>query len=93
MGDHAPAVAKASIRDFLQRKVLKDRTLRDDESFWETRAVDSLGIMQLIHFLETRFGISIPGRDMTSETFRSIDSVHAYVMRRIGEGTRRGSQR
>ena len=73
---------KALIRDFVLTKLVASGTLRDDESFWETRAIDSLGIVRLIHFLEKTFGIEIPGRDVTTQTFYSIDLVHAYVERR-----------
>ena len=74
---------KAKIRDFILMKLVATGTLRDDESFWDTRAVDSLGIVRLIHFLESTFGIKIPGRDVTTQTFYSIDSVHDYVVRRL----------
>lgn len=70
---------KDKIRDFILTKLVATGTLRDDESFWDTRAVDSLGIVRLIHFLESTFEIKIPGRDVTTQTFASIDSVHAYV--------------
>lgn len=73
---------KAKIRDFILTKLVATGTLRDDESFWETRAVDSLGIVRLIHFLESTFALKIPGRDVTTQTFCSIDSVHDYVARR-----------
>ena len=76
--------AKANIRRFLLNEIVKIGTLRDDESFWETRAIDSLGILQLIHYLESTFGINVPGRDVTSKTFHSIDSVYDYVAKRMG---------
>ncbi len=75
--------AKAVIREFLLTKVLKGGALRDDESFWETRAIDSLGILRLIAFLEDTFKIKVPGRDVTAETFSSIDSVHRYLAGRL----------
>lgn len=74
---------KAKIRDFVLTKLVAPGTLRDDESFWDTRAVDSLGIVRLIHFLESAFGFKVPGRDVTTQTFASIDAVHAYVVRRL----------
>lgn len=81
----APPDAKARIRAFLEAKLLHGAALRDDESFWETRVVDSLGILQLIAFLESEFGLKTPGRDVSSRTFFSIDSVHAYVVRRLDD--------
>ncbi len=78
---------KSRIRAFVLTKLVATGTLRDDESFWDTRAVDSLGIVRLIHFLESEFGLKIPGRDVTTQTFASIDAVHAYVERRLASPT------
>ncbi len=78
-----PMDAKAAIREFVLTKLVAEGTLRDDESFWETRAVDSLGIVRLIHFLEKTFAIKVPGRDVTTQTFSSIDGVHAYLLSRL----------
>ena len=78
-----PPDAKAAIRDYVLGKLVAEGTLRDDESFWETRAVDSLGIVRLVHFLQKTFGIEIPGRDVTTVAFASIDAVHAYVAAKL----------
>jgi len=78
--------AKAAIREFVLGKLVAEGTLRDDESFWDSRAVDSLGIVRLIQFLEKTFAVKIPGRDVTTLTFYSIDSVHAYVESRLKAG-------
>lgn len=79
--------AKALIREFVLTKLVAQGTLRDDESFWDTRAVDSIGIVRLIHFLEKTFSIKVPGKDVTTHTFASIDGVHAYVASRLAPPT------
>lgn len=78
--------AKAQIRDFLIRRVMKGAALSDDELFWDTRAIDSLGIIELITFLEGAFGLKIPGRDVNSTTFGSVNAVADYIARRRSEG-------
>ena len=73
---------KARIRAFLRANVLK-APVRDDESFWETGAIDSLGILQVVLFLESEFQIRVPGKEINSKSFESIDAVAAYVAKRV----------
>lgn len=41
--------------------------------------IDSLGIMQLINFIEDEAGIKIPQEDMTLENFMTIEDMVAYI--------------
>jgi acyl carrier protein len=44
--------------------------------------IDSLGITELISFLEGRYGIKIDDDDIDAENFRSIDSIVAFVQQK-----------
>lgn len=68
--------------------LLKGRTLADEESFWETGAIDSLELLQLVHCLEMEFGFKIPERDVSPEIFSSIAAIARYLDRRLGAGAR-----
>ena len=46
--------------------------------------VDSLGVARLVGFVEVTLGVSIPPEDVTIENFRSIDTLAAYLRRRLG---------
>jgi acyl carrier protein len=46
--------------------------------------LDSLGLVQLLEFLEERFGVAVDGDDIVDENFSSLASVAAFV-----EGKRR----
>ena len=72
---------KSRIRAYLKKQVLKV-PVEDHESFWETGAIDSLGILQVVLFLESEFGIKVPGKEINSKSFESIDAVAAYVVKR-----------
>jgi acyl carrier protein len=41
--------------------------------------IDSLGITELISFLEGRYAIKVDDDDIDAENFRSIDSIAAFV--------------
>jgi acyl carrier protein len=58
--------------------VVHDRDLLADE------IIDSLGIMELISFLEKQYGIKVDDDDIEPENFRSVDSIVEFVERKRG---------
>jgi acyl carrier protein len=44
--------------------------------------VDSHGVMELVGFLEERYGISIADDDLTPENFQSLVRIEEYVARK-----------
>jgi acyl carrier protein len=44
--------------------------------------VDSHGVMELVGFLEARYGISVDDADLTPENFESVASIEAFVGRK-----------
>jgi acyl carrier protein len=57
--------------------------LVDDASFFDTGIVDSTGILELIMFLENRYGIKIGAEEMVPENLDSINRVVAFVTRKV----------
>jgi acyl carrier protein len=58
--------------------------LEDATSFLELGIVYSMGILELINFLESDFGLVIHEEDLVPENFDSIDQVLAFVARKGG---------
>ena len=44
--------------------------------------VDSNGVMELVGFLEQRYGISVDDADLTPENFENVASIEAFVGRK-----------
>jgi len=53
----------------------------DDASFLEEGIVDSMGIMELVMFVEENFGVTVDDEDLTPDNFDSVDRVAAYIRR------------
>jgi acyl carrier protein len=47
-----------------------------------TAVIDSLGILQLVMFVEQRFAVHIPDEDVLVENFRSIAALTDYLEKR-----------
>jgi len=73
------------IRHFLvENFVLSDQLeqLGFDESFLENGIVDSTGILELVFFVEDRFGIQIDTSEVLPENFDSINCLASYIRRK-----------
>ena len=57
--------------------------LGDEDDLIDTGVVDSLGIFQLIAFLEERFGIKIGDEEITPENFGTIAAIDRLVAARM----------
>ena len=61
-----------------------NRTLSDDESLLDSGVIDSLGILDLVAFLESEFRVIVNDDEMDTENFRSIASLAELVDRKSG---------
>ena len=51
----------------------------------EEEIIDSLGIFQLVGFLEDQFGLVIDPEDVTIENFTTMASIEAFVLAKQAE--------
>jgi acyl carrier protein len=69
------------LREFIRSALLVD-DLGDDDSFLETGAVDSLGIVQLMGFVEAELGVPVTEEDLVPANFDSVAKLDAFVQRK-----------
>lgn len=76
---------KATIREFITTNfyVPADVTLGDDESLLDTGLVDSTGMLEVLSFLEERFGIAVADTEMVPDNLGSIANLTGYVGRKL----------
>jgi acyl carrier protein len=61
--------------------------LKDDDRLLERGIMDSMGVLELIAFLETEFGVSVGDDDVTEENLGTLASIDHYVASRRGNGS------
>ena len=54
----------------------------DDASFLEEGIVDSMGIMELVMFVEETFGITVDDEELVPDNFDSVSKLANYIRRR-----------
>lgn len=77
------------VRQFLADNFILDNGGADlgaDESLTQAGVLDSMGVLELIMFVEARFGVSIPDEDTLPENLDSVARIVAYVGRRLAQG-------
>jgi acyl carrier protein len=68
-----------SIREYIRDQLIAtEESLRDDTSLWGG-VIDSVALVQLVAFIEERFGVQIGGEDLTSAHFGTISDIAALV--------------
>lgn len=58
--------------------------LRDTDSFLEEGIVDSTGVLELVMFVEEKFGIEVDDEDIVPENFDSVEQLAHYVRQKTG---------
>ena len=77
-----------AIRDFIVNN-LKFRGSPDELTgsypLIDREAIDSMGIFQLVGFLEDEFGVEVGDEDLVVDNFASIDAINQLVQRKRGQ--------
>jgi acyl carrier protein len=73
---------KQELRSFIGETFLElrpDVELADDDGFLALGVIDSLGLLELVEEIRSRYGIDVEDVDITEQNFGSIAALAAYV--------------
>jgi len=60
--------------------------LAGDASLTQHGVLDSMGVLELILFLEQRYGLQVPDEEALPENLDSVDRIVRYAQRRLAAG-------
>jgi len=78
---------EAPIREFIASNLLYSKdgfTYADEASLLREGIIDSLGVVELVAFLQTRFGLKVEQNEVRPENFDSVAKLSAFVRRKQG---------
>lgn len=77
------------VREFLEGNVVhqSDAAISADESLLDSGILDSASILELVAFLESRFGIVIPDEELLPQNFETINAIVELVETKGGTGS------
>lgn len=79
------SIAEAAIVEHVRALAQRDDlTIGRDTALLELGLLDSINLVGLIQFVEDRFGLRIPDRDIGADLFASPGTLADYVDKRLG---------
>jgi methoxymalonate biosynthesis acyl carrier protein len=76
--------ATIEIRRWLQENVTGSREVSDDHPLIENGVLTSLQTVELVMFMEDRFGVLIEDEELNEENFGSIRAIAGLVASKTG---------
>jgi acyl carrier protein len=72
---------KAVLTDYIKKEIMhgKNVEVKPDDDLLQQGILDSLGILQLVAFIEQQFGIQVPDEGVVFENFFSVNALAAYL--------------
>jgi len=73
---------EALIRTYIAENILFSSNgypYEDDASFLEEGIVDSMGIMELVAFVDDNFGITVEDQELVPDNFDSVSRLAGYI--------------
>src|SRR5262245_35779080 len=61
----------------------EDNSIGDEDSFLETGVIDSMGVMELVAFIQSEFGVEVEQREIVVENFDSVRKLSDFVRRKL----------
>jgi acyl carrier protein len=78
----------AEVEQFILSELTQGRGINQidpNENLLSKGIIDSHGVMELVGFLEERFGITVGDEDLSPENFESVANIDAFVARKNGQ--------
>lgn len=73
------------IKEFIEVNFKSSSEVGLDTDLFKTRVVDSIGIVELVKFLEIEFNVKIPFETVSIEDLKSINCMIQFIKRKTNE--------
>ncbi|MDD4957265.1 MAG: acyl carrier protein [Candidatus Omnitrophica bacterium] len=80
---------RESIRDFITRNYLGSpglgiKRISDDDSFLKLGIVDSIGVIELVAFIQKAYGVKVEVAEILPENFDTVRNLEKYISKKKG---------
>jgi acyl carrier protein len=79
---------RREMREFVEESFLymhPDLELTDDEELLAKGVIDSLGFVELVEEVQSRYGLAVHDVEITEQNFGSINAIASFVERKHAE--------
>jgi len=69
------------IRDFILKKfpLARKRGVKESDLLLESGILDSMGVLEVVHFIEQEFKTQVSDEELVPENFQSIDRLVSFL--------------
>jgi len=79
---------ETQIREFISQNILFSENgfpYPDDVSFIQEGIIDSIGMLELVAFVEENFQINVVDQEIIPANFDSVNNLAVYIRRKSGD--------
>ena len=82
---HEANPIELQVEQFIRQKFASPRIryLNKSDDLLDGGIIDSIGVLELVGFLEKEFAVTVSDEDLTPENFRSIGAIARFVERSL----------
>ncbi len=80
------AAIKASLKSYITESLLPAAgidSFEDGDSLLEKGIIDSTGVLELLEFIESGFGIKVEDEEVIPANLDSLDNLSSFIWRKI----------
>ena len=68
------------IKDYIQKNITAEEVMIDATTELQDAGIDSFSIVEIILFIERKYGVAIPDDKMVPENFRTLEALSQTVL-------------
>lgn len=78
------------LKDFVYKKfpLAKKQGVKNSDPLLDSGIIDSLGILDLVTFIEKEFGVHVSDEELLPENFQTLDALAVFIQQKGSNGTR-----
>jgi acyl carrier protein len=78
------------LKDFVCKKfpLAKKQGVKNADPLLDSGIIDSLGILDLVTFIEKEFGVHVSDEELLPENFQTLDALAAFIQQKGSNGAR-----
>jgi len=73
---------KNTLKKYIVTEIMHEKemgVLGDETALIEDGIIDSMGLIELVLFIEKQFGVAVAEEDMDIDNFRTLNSLTEYI--------------
>ena len=76
---------QTKVREFILQKfpLARKHQLKNSDSLLETGMLDSMGVLEIVTFIEEEYGVTVCDDDLVPQNFQAIDHIVSFIQNKI----------